>query len=161
VDEPGPGIRGAHQGQRVVDGSHGLTEPELEPKRAMFRRQRWLCPERWAAVVVGAAMVGWQGRGRASVVVGRWRLQGGDGCRDEQLNPRPVLTSRGMGKCGKGSGEGWVEEVEGDVHRGGEGKGRSGGGAACSVRGHHLYQSHMWDTNPYWSTSHLYRFTHT
>jgi hypothetical protein len=39
------------------DGSHGLTEPEPEPKRTMVRRQRWLCPEQWAAVVVvGAAM---------------------------------------------------------------------------------------------------------
>jgi len=32
-------IREAHKGQRVGDASHGLTEPELEPKRAMVRRQ--------------------------------------------------------------------------------------------------------------------------
>ena len=37
-----------------------MTEPEPEPKRAMVRRQRWLCPEQWAAVVVvRAAMVAW------------------------------------------------------------------------------------------------------
>jgi hypothetical protein len=35
LDEPGPETRGAHQGQRVGDGGHGLTEPEPEPKRAM------------------------------------------------------------------------------------------------------------------------------
>ncbi len=69
-----------------------MTKPEPEPKRAMVRRQRRLCPERWAAVVavaaivavavvvavaavvavavvvavaavVGTAMVAWQGRG--------------------------------------------------------------------------------------------------
>jgi hypothetical protein len=45
VDEPGPETRGARQGQRVSDGGHGLTEPELEPKRAIVWRQRWLCPE--------------------------------------------------------------------------------------------------------------------
>ncbi len=60
LDEPGPETRGAHQGQWVGDGGHGLTEPEPEPKRAMVRRQRRLCPERRAAAVVGVAMVGWQ-----------------------------------------------------------------------------------------------------
>jgi hypothetical protein len=40
VDEPGLEIRGAHQGQRVGDASHGLTQPELETKRGMVR---WQC----------------------------------------------------------------------------------------------------------------------
>ncbi len=37
-----------------------MTEPEPEPKRAMVRQQRLLCPVEWAAVVVvvvGVAMV--------------------------------------------------------------------------------------------------------
>ncbi len=41
-----------------------MTEPEPEPKREMVQRQRRLCPERWAAAVVWAAMVAWQGRSR-------------------------------------------------------------------------------------------------
>jgi hypothetical protein len=64
VDEPGPETRGARQCQWVGNGGHGLTEPEPEPKRAMIRRQRRLYPERWAAVMMEAAMVAWQGRSR-------------------------------------------------------------------------------------------------
>jgi hypothetical protein len=61
---PGPETRGAHHDQRVGDGGHGLTEPESEPKKAMVRRQWWLCPEQWVAVLVGAAIVAWQDRSR-------------------------------------------------------------------------------------------------
>ncbi len=43
VDEPGLETRGAHQGQCVGDGGHGLTEPGPEPKRAVVRRQQWRC----------------------------------------------------------------------------------------------------------------------
>ncbi len=83
LDEPGPETRGAHQGQRVGDGGHGLTELEPEPKRAMVRRQRRLCPERWAAAVVGLAVVGWQ-----------W-WHGGVGA----VHPRSVWTRWGV--CGR------------------------------------------------------------
>jgi hypothetical protein len=76
VDEPGPETSGAHHGQRIVDGGHGLTEPEPEPKRAMAQWQRWLCPlsspERWGSVDCGC---------RAVAVAGWWRMQVGDGCR--------------------------------------------------------------------------------
>ncbi len=41
VDEPGPETRGAHQGQWVSDGGHGLTEPGPETKRAAVCRQQW------------------------------------------------------------------------------------------------------------------------
>ncbi len=57
-----------------------MTESEPKPKRAMVRRQRRLCPERWAAAMVGAAMVAWQGRsrripGQYDQVRGEWMSQ--------------------------------------------------------------------------------------
>jgi hypothetical protein len=76
VDEPGPEASRAHQGQRISDGGHGLTEPELEPKRAMAQWQRWLCPERWGSVVAGQWWLQGGGGWKSVTVAGRWRLQG-------------------------------------------------------------------------------------
>ncbi len=101
VDEPGPETRGAHQGQWVGDGGHGLTEPEPEPERAMVRQQRRMSRAMGGCCCCGssccrgggvaAAMVAWQGScrstpghygpGEGCARVGRRWLQGGGGCR--------------------------------------------------------------------------------
>ncbi len=81
-----------------------MTEPEPEPKRVMVRRQRRLCPERWAAAVVGVAMVSWHwwhGRvvaGAPQVSIDQVRGVrgwGGDGCRAVAVAVAVAGMSRG------------------------------------------------------------------
>jgi hypothetical protein len=61
VDEPGMETRGAHQGQRVSDGCHGLTEPEPESKKAMVAA---------AAVAMSRGMGGCGGGGSNGSMAG-------------------------------------------------------------------------------------------
>ncbi len=54
MDESGLETRGAHQGQRVSDGCHGLTEPEPEPNKVIVPA---------AAVAISRGMGGFGGGG--------------------------------------------------------------------------------------------------
>jgi hypothetical protein len=55
-----PGLEQVHS-RSVMDQVRGVWTSQ---NRAMVRRQRRQCPDRWAAVMVEAAMVAWQGRSR-------------------------------------------------------------------------------------------------
>ncbi len=78
--------RGAHQGQWVGDGGHGLTEPEPEPKRAIIRQQG----------ICGC---------KAAAVAQRRRLHSGGGCTAAAVAQRAMVAGMSRGNWREGDGE--------------------------------------------------------